>query len=194
LKASLMISFWSVAFSIALAACSTPTAVVIPTKGITIVPTPTTSLVMYQDVANKFELTYSKSDFYIEAHKSPDLAVDFLVNIEDNFRGKNLEEVRVSIAVNRECHFIWGYGATALIESATINGISFTRYSARDSATSTNVFETITYQTSHHRNCYEIHTSIREYVLEVFPNLTEYSRSLLDTKLDGLIKTFRFIE
>ncbi len=100
----------------------------------------------------------------------------------------------MSIAVNPECHFIKMYGATALVESATINGISFTKISIRDSGSGINVFETITYQTTHNGNCYEIHTRIREYKLDRFPNLTEYSRTLLDTKLDSLIETFRFLE
>lgn len=151
-------------------------------------------LAVYQDFTNKFELTYSKSDFQFDSYKYPNVAVDFLLNLEDNFPGKNLEEVRISIAVNPECHFIGGYSLTAVIENATINGVDFTKYSARDSGSGTNVFETITYQTTHNDNCYEIHTRIREYRLDVFPNLTEYSRSLLDAKVDSLIKTFRFIE
>ena len=187
-----MKAFWNIAFSIVLSACSTSSEIIVPSKNPSIVPTPT-ALVVYRDVTNKFELSYSQSDFQIASDKYPGVAVDFLLLLDDDFAGKNLEEVRVSIAVNPECQFIYGYGMTAVIESATINGISFTKYSARDSGTSTNVFETITYQTTLNGNCYEIHTNIREYVLKVFPDLTEYSRSLLETKLDDLIKTFRLI-
>lgn len=178
-----------------LVSCSTtPSTVDTPTKAISIVPTPTTEVIVYQDFTNKFELTYSKEDFRIDSHKYPNVVGDFLLNLEKIFPGKNLEEVKVSIAVNPECQFIGGYSLTATIENALINGTNFKKYSARDSGSGTNVFETITYQTTHNDNCYEIHTGIREYRLDVFPNLSEYSRSLLDTKVDGLIETFRFIE
>ena len=185
--------FYNVVVSIVLAACSVSSEVVTPTKVTSIATTPT-ALAVYQDVTNKFELTYSKSDFQIDPYKYSGVAVDFLLNLEDNFPGKNLEEVRVSIAVNPECHFIKVYGAAALVESAIINGISFTKISIRDSGSGINVFETLTYQTTHNGNCYEIHTRIREYRLDRVPNLTEYSRTLLDTKLESLIETFRFLE
>lgn len=181
---------WSFVFSLVLVGCSASSKVLSPTKVTIIVPTPT-KLVVYQDVKNKFELTYSQGDFQIDSYKYPGVAVDFLLDLEDNFPGKNLEEVRVSIAVNPECHFIKVY---SYAESATINGINFTKIPIRDSGSGANIFETITYQTTYNGNCYEIHTNIREYRLDMFPNLTEYSRTLLDTKLDSLIKTFRFLE
>lgn len=185
--------FWAVVVSVVLVGCSASSEVLAPTKVTTIVPTPT-ELAVYQDVTNKFELTYSQSNFQIDSDKYPGVAVDFLLNLEDNFPGQNLEEVRVSIAVNPECHFIKGYGGTALVESATINGISFKKISIRDSGSGINIFETITYQTTHNGNCYEIHTNIREYRTDRVPNLTEYSRELLDMKVDNLIRTFRFLE
>ena len=187
-----MKAFWTVVVSILLAACSASSEMIVPSKVPSIVPTPT-ALVVYRDVTNKFELTYSKSDFQIDSYKYPGVVVDFLLNLKDDFTGKNLEEVRVSIAVNPECHFI-REGFSAFIESASINRVDFTKYSARDSASKSNTFETISYQTFHNELCYEIHTNIREYNLDRFPELTEYSRTLLDTKLDSLIKTFRFLE
>ena len=185
--------FWGVVVSVVLVSCSASSEVVTPTKVMSIVSTHI-ELVVYQDVTNKFELTYSQSDFQIDSYRYPGVAVDFLLNLEDNFAGKNLEEVRVNIAVNPECHFIKTYGPSALVESATINGIPFTKISIRNSGSGTNVFETITYQTTYNDNCYEIHTMIREYRLDRFPNLTEYSRSLLEIKLDNLIGTFKFLE
>ena len=185
--------FWCVVFFVALVACSPSRVVSTPTRTDNIVPTPT-ELALYRDATDKFELTYSKSDFEIDSYKYPGVAVDFLLNLEANFSGKNLEEVRVSIAVNPECHFSGGYGLAALIESATINGIGFTKYRARDSGSGTNIFETITYQTTHNGNCYEVHTSIREYRTDRVPNLTEYSRIWLGTKLGILVRSFKFIE
>jgi hypothetical protein len=188
-----MKSLWGVAVSIALAACSVSTEVVEPTKFVSPVATPL-GLVVYRDATNKFELTYSQSDFQIDSYKYSGVVVDFVLNLEDHFPGKNLEEVRVSIAVNPECHFIKAHSATANVENAMIDGISFTKFAMRDSGSKSNIFETITYQTIHHNSCYEIHINIREYALDRFPNLTEYSRTLLDMKLNDLVTTFRFIE
>jgi hypothetical protein len=185
--------FWNVVFSAVLASCLASSDAATPIKVMRTIPAPT-ELAVYRDVTNKFELTYSRSDFQIDSYQYPGVAVDFLLNLEDNFPGKNLEEVSVSIAANPECHFIKVYGATAFIEDATINGISFKKISIRDSGSGINIFETITYQTTHKGNCYEIHTSIREYRTDRVPNLTEYSRTLLDKKVDALVETFRFIE
>jgi hypothetical protein len=184
-----MKTFWNIVFLILLAACSPTSEIIVPSKTPSIVPTPT-ALVVYRDVTNRFELTYSQNDFQIASDKLPCAVVDFLLNLEDDFAGKNLEEVRVSIAVNPEC-WLTEYGFK---ESARINGIDFTKYSVRNGGTSTNIFETITYQTTHNGNIYEIRIDIREYRLDSFPELTEYSRTLLDTKVDRLIKTFKFIE
>jgi hypothetical protein len=175
---------------VVLVGCSVSSEVHVPTKVTTLVPT-STARIVYRDATNKFELTYSPSDFEIDSYKYPGIAVDFLLNLEDNFPGKNLEEVRVSIAVNPECHFVKVYNYA---ERATINGMSFTKIPMRDSGSGTNIFETITYQTTRNEQCYEIHINIREYRLDVFPNLSEYSRALLDTKLNDFVNTFRFIE
>jgi len=189
LKDHLMKAFWIIVFSILLAACSTSSEIIVPSKIPSIVPIPP-ALVVYRDVTNGFELTYSQSDFQITSDKLSCAAVDFLLNLEEDFAGKNLEEVRVSIGVNPEC-YLAEYGFK---ESARINGIDFTKYSVRNGGTMANIFETITYQTTHNGNIYEIRIDIREYRLDSFPNLTEYSRTLLDTKLDSLIRTFKFLK
>jgi hypothetical protein len=185
-----MKTFWNIVFSILLAACSPASEIIVPSKIPSIVPT-LPAVVVYRDVTNRFELTYSKNDFQIASDKLPCVAVDFLLNLAEDFGGKNLEEVRVSIAVNPDCYFVREDGFK---ESASINGIDFTKYSERNSGSKSNVFETLTYQTTHNGNNYEIQINIREYRLDRFPDLTEYSRTVLDTKLDSLIKTFKFLE
>jgi len=189
LKDLRMKAFWSIVFSILLVACSTSSEIIVPSKIPSIVPTPP-ALVVYRDVTNKFELTYSQRDFQITSSKLSCAAVDFLLNLEEDFAGKNLEEVRVSIAVNPQCYL----AEDGFKESARINGIDFTKYSLRNSGSKSNIFETITYQTTHNGNSYEIRIDIREYRLDRFLDLTEYSRTLLDTKVDSLIRTFKFLE
>lgn len=99
------------------------------------------------------------------------------------------------IAVNAMCMSINGYSPlTSDIEDVIINGVGFTKYSARDAGTHSLTFEHITYQTQQTENCYEITVSIREYVLDVFPDLSEYSKDLLNSRLDPLIHSFRFLD
>jgi hypothetical protein len=183
----------SVLFFMVLAACSPASEVVTSTKASNIVPT-STEIAVYRDTTNKFELTYSRSDFGIDSYRYPGENLGLLLDVENNFSGTNLEEVRVSLAVNPTCQYIEGYGSTVYVENAAINGVNFTKYSARDSGSKSNIFETITYQTFHDENCYEIHINIREYSLDRLPDLTEYSRPLLGLKVDSLINSFRFIE
>ena len=183
--------FWGILLISGLGACSPLPAAITPIQTVNIAPTDS-EFTTYRDVANQFEMTYSKSDFEIDPYKDPEDTLSLLLNVQENFDGQNLEEVRVSIGVNSDCNYIQGHGLTASVEALSIKGIDFTKYSTRDSGSSTNIFETITYATIHNNKCYEIHISIREYRLDAFPNLTEYSRGLLDTKLERLIASFKF--
>jgi hypothetical protein len=65
---------------------------------------------------------------------------------------------------------------------------------ARDAGTNSNTFEHTTCQTQHANRCFEINISVCAYVSEIFPNLTEYSKDLLNSRLDPLIQTFRFLD
>ena len=150
-------------------------------------------LITYQDTVNRFELKYSSEDYSPDPYRYPGENFALLLDVNKLFAGKNLEEVRVNVAVNPECRA--GYSPlTSEIESVTIQGVGFTKYFERDAGTHSNTFEHTTYQTQHARHCYEITVSVREYILDVFPDLTEYSKDLLNSKLDPLIQSFRFLD
>ena len=156
--------------------------------------TPAGVLTTYQDLKNHFELKYSEEDYYPDTYRYPGEAVALLLDVNKLFAGKNLEEVRVNVSVNPTCRSIDGYSSlTSDIEDVEINGVGFTRYFARDAGTNSNTFEHTTYQTPYAENCYELNVSVREYVLAVFPDLTEYSKDLLNAKLDPLVQSFRFL-
>lgn len=158
-------------------------------------PVPTQdTFVTYQDLQNKFELKYSAEDYSPDSYKYPGEAFALLLDVNTIFVGNNLEGVRVNVAANPVCLSLDGYGLTASIEDVSINGIDFTKYSERDAGTHSLTFEHTTYQTQHAHRCYEITVSVREYLLDVSPNLTEYSKDLLTSKLDPLIQTFRFLD
>jgi hypothetical protein len=153
------------------------------------------ALITYQDVANQFELKYSLEDYSPDPYQYPGENFALLLDVNKLFAGKNLEEVRVNVAVNPKCRSTAGYSPlTSEIESVIIHGVEFTKYSARDAGTHSNTFEHITYQTQHAEHCYEITVSVREYRLDVFPDLTEYSKDLLNSKLDLVIQSFRFLD
>jgi hypothetical protein len=193
LQNQIMKLFANLLFLMGLAACSTASVEITPTEVPTIVPTPL-SLATYRDTVNKFEVTYSKNDYLLDSYNYPGETVAFLLNVEDLFAGKNLEEVRIAILVNPECRsYTDGYSPSTGVDSISINGISFTKYSERD-GTHSYAFDLATYQTMYNENRYEIFSKITEQRLEAFPNLTEYSRPLLETQVNNFIESFRFIE
>lgn len=153
------------------------------------------NLLTYQDLTNKFELKYSEEDYFPDEYKDSGEVFALWLDVNKIFIGKNLEEVRVNVSVNPECRSVNGYSVlTSDIEDVEINGVGFTKYFSRDAGTNSTTFEHTTYQTQYAKNCYELNVDVREYVLTVFPDLTEYSKDLLNAKLDPLVQSFRFLD
>jgi len=181
--------------AMSLHACTPPELVTAVPQSPVTPPMPTPEgLITYQDLMNKFELKYSAEDYYRDEYTYPGEAFALVLDINEIFAGKNLEEVRVNVSVNPACRSMEGYSPlTSDIEPVKINGVDFTKYSSRDAGTNTMVFEHTTYQAQYAENCYELNIRVREYVLTVFPDLAEYSHDLLNAKLDPLIQSFRFL-
>ena len=180
-----------------LAACapvsSQETPVLTPSPTATLTPLPTASeFVTYQDLKNKFEITYSQDKFTADEGNSNGNLLILSLNTETLFPGQNLENVTVSVSAGVICRYKDIYYEDP--EKETINGIEFSVYSTRDSGTFSNIFETLTYQTFHNGLCYEIHLSIREYSLTAFPELSEYDPEILIIEFKNLLGRFKFIE
>lgn len=155
-------------------------------------PATESEFVTYQDLKNKFEITYSKDKFTPDMGNSNANLFILVLNTQDLFPRQNLENVVVSVSVGPICRYKDIYYEDP--EKETINGTDFSVYSTRDAGTFSNVFETLTYQTFHHGICYEIHLSIREYSLTAFPELSEYDPEILIIEFKNLLGTFKFIE
>jgi len=184
-----VIIFWLGACTAATGQETPPTS--LPTE--TLMPPATVSeFVAYQDLKNKFEITYSKDKFTPDVGNSNANLLILVMNTETLFPGQNLETVMVSISAGVICLYKDIYYEDP--DKETINGIDFSVYSTRDAGTFSNVFETLTYQTFHKGICYEIHLSIREYSLTAFPELSEYDPEILIIEFKNLLNTFQFIE
>jgi len=168
-----------------------PLTTLLPTE-ISTPPAEESKFVTYQDMKNRFEITYSKDVFTPDLENSNDNLLLLVLNIEKLFPGKNLENVVVRIAAGPICRYKEMYYKNP--EKETINDINFSVYSTRDAGTFSNVFETLTYQTYHKGLCYEIHLSIREYTLQAHPELSEYDPEVLLIEFKNLLNTFKFIE
>jgi hypothetical protein len=150
--------------------------------------------VTYQDLKNKFEITYSKDIFTSDTENSnADLFV-LVLDIGKLFAGKNLENVMVSISTNPVCRYEDIYNENNFTGEETINNITFSVYSSRDAGTFSNVYQTLTYQTYHNDLCYEIQLNMREYSLTAFPDVPEYDPEVVIIEFKNLLGTFKFIE
>jgi len=186
----IVIVFWLVA-CIPVTGQASPLPTLLPTG--TPAPPPTESeFVTYQDLKNKFEITYSKDKFIPDEGNSNANLLSLVLNTEELFPGQNLENVVVSVSSGVICQYKDIYYEEP--EKETINGIDFSVYSTRDSGTFSNIFETLTYQTFHNGLCYEIHLSIREYSLTAFPELSEYDPEIMIIEFKTLLNTFKFTE
>jgi hypothetical protein len=186
----IVIVFWLVA-CIPVTGQASPLPTLLPTG--TPAPPPTESeFVTYQDLKNKFEITYSKDKFIPDEGNSNANLLSLVLNTEELFPGQNLENVVVSVSSGVICQYKDIYYEDP--EKETINGIDFSVYSTRDSGTFSNIFETLTYQTFHNGLCYEIHLSIREYSLTAFPELSEYDPEIMIIEFKTLLNTFKFTE
>lgn len=150
--------------------------------------------VTYRDVKNKFEITYSKAIFTRTVKKSNANPLVLMLDIGKLFAGKNLENVAVNISAGSVCKYKDIYKEANLTGEETINTIPFSVYSTRDTGTSGDVVQTLTYQTYHNDLCYEIQLSMREYSLTVFPDVPEYDAELIIIEFKNLLSTFKFIE
>lgn len=185
-----VIVFWLVA-CIPVTGKESPVPTLLPTA--TPTPPPTESeFVTYQDLKNKFEITYSKNKFTPDEGNSNANFLILVLNNEELFPGQNLENVVVSVSAGVICQNKDIYYEDP--EKETINGTEFSVYSTRDSGTFSNIFETLTYQSFHKGLCYEIHLSIREYSLTAFPELSEYDPEILIIEFKTLLNTFKFID
>ena len=155
-------------------------------------PATVSEFVTYQDLKNRFEITYSKEKFTPDVGNSNANLLILVMNTETLFPGQNLENVTVSISAAVICLYKDIYYQDP--EKETINNIDFSVYSTRDAGTFSNSFETLTYQTFHKGLCYEIHLSIREYSLTAFPELSEYDPEIIIIEFKNLLNTFQFIE
>jgi hypothetical protein len=155
-------------------------------------PATVSEFVTYQDLKNRFEITYSKEKFTPDVGNSNANLLILVMNTETLFPGQNLENVTVSISAAVICLYKDIYYQDP--EKETINNIDFAVYSTRDAGTFSNAFETLTYQTFHKGLCYEIHLSIREYSLTAFPELSEYDPEIIIIEFKNLLNTFQFIE
>lgn len=192
-------SFFIFVIILGLAACipanvqDIPSPAVVPTE--TSTPLPEESkFVTYQDRKNKFEITYSKDIFTPDIENSnADLFV-LVLDIGKLFAGKNLENVVVHVSAGSVCRYKDIYTENNFTGEETINNVIFSVYSARDAGTSSNVFQTLTYQTHHNNLCYEIHLNMREYSLTAFPDVSEYDPEVIIIEFKNLLGTFKFIE
>jgi hypothetical protein len=150
--------------------------------------------VTYQDLKNKFEITYSKKIFTPDTENSnADLFV-LMLDIGKLFPGKNLENFVVTVSAGQVCRYKDIYDENNLTGEETINDTTFSVYSRREAETSGNVFQTITYQTYHNDLCYEIHLNMREYSLTAFPDVPEYDPEVVIIEFKKLLGTFKFID
>lgn len=163
----------------------------LPTQTLT-PPATVSEFVAYQDLKNRFEITYSKDKFTPDLGNSNANLLILVMNTETLFPGQNLEDVTVSISAGVICLYKDIYYKDP--EKETINNIDFAVYSTRDAGTFSNTFETLTYQTFHKGLCYEIHLSIREYSLTAFPELSKYDPEIIIIEFKNLLNTFKFIE
>ena len=109
--------------AMSLRACTPPQLVTaVPPSPVT-PPMPTPErLVTYQDLMNKFELKYSAEDYYPDEYTYPGEVFALLLDVNEIFAGKNLEEVRVNVSVNPTCRSIDGYSSlTSDMEDVEIN-------------------------------------------------------------------------
>lgn len=148
----------------------------------------------YQDTKNKFEITYSKDIFTPDLGKSNADLLVLVLDIGKLFAGKNLENIVVSVSAGPVCRYKDIYTEDNLTGEETINDITFSVYSTRDAESSSNVFQTLTYQTYHNDLCYEIQLNMREYSLTAFPDVSEYDPEIVIIEFKNLLGTFKFIE
>jgi hypothetical protein len=157
-------------------------------------PATESEFVTYQDKKNKFEITYSKDIFTPDIENSnADLFV-LVLDMGKLFAGKNLSNVVVSVSAGPVCRYKDIYTENNFTGEETINNITFSVYSTRDAGTSSNVFQTLVYQTYHNDLCYEIHLNTKEYSLTAFPDVSEYDPEVLIIEFKNLLGTFAFIE
>jgi len=184
-----VIVFW-------LVACKPTAAQEIPPTALppTATPTPTaeeSEFVTYQDTKNKFEITYSKDIFTPDEENSKADLFVLVMDLGKLFAGKNLENVVVTVSAAPTCRYKDSYYEDPDQES--INNIDFSVYSARHDDMPTNVFQTLTYQTSHNDLCYEIQLLMKEYSLTTFPDVAEYDPEVIIIEFKNLLGTFKFI-
>jgi hypothetical protein len=117
-----------------------------------------------------------------------------VLDIGKLFAGKNLENIVVNVSASPVCRYKDIYTEDNLTGEETINDITFSVYSTRDTESSSNVFQTLTYQTYHNDLCYEIHLKMREYSLTAFPDVSEYDPEIVIIEFKNLLGTFKFIE
>src|SRR5262249_17536146 len=143
--------------------------------------------VTYQDLKNKFEITYSKKIFTPDVENSNADLLVLVLDIGKLFPGKNLENVEVMVSAGPTCRYKDIYTEDNLTGEEKVNDVTFSVYSTREAGTSSDVFQTLTYQTDHNNLCYEINLKMREYSLTAFPGAPEYDPEVIIIEFKKLL-------
>jgi hypothetical protein len=150
----------------------------------------------YEDKQNGFEITYSQDDF--KPFPNEDLSDVFSMTLDTDkyFTGTILQLSDLVISV--EPHYP-GTNCSDFLASMyystkeTINGIPFEKFHLHDAATGTQA-DLLDYVTMHNEMCYRIFVKTLYMRVDKFPDtgLKDFSRSILYTKIDRLLNTFKF--
>jgi hypothetical protein len=147
----------------------------------------------YVDEQNGFEITYSQDDFIPVGNDIPNHHVfSIAMNTDKYFADTILQMSGLTLSVSPECNepYDSDYAVNEIF-----NGIVFKKFDVHDAATGTEA-DLVFYTTMHNDQCYLFFIRTLYIRVDKFPDTDkkDFSRSVLYTKYDHLLNTFKFIK
>jgi len=166
---------------------------------------PTTGWKIYHNEEHGIEIEYP-ADFVVDAINCPTAAVggevveSFRLMGSEYYSGTNLSNACVIVGLKRgeeassTCLEPRGVGEEQQGEEE-INGITFRKFSSTEAAAG-NIYETVSYRTTHGESCYEIALLMHSGNIGAYPEgaVTEFDREIVLERMSQVLSTFKFLE